>query len=394
MRMVFWFSLCIVLYTYIGYPVLIWLLSRMRPKPWRRAPIDATVSVIMAVRNGAPYLPGRVQALFNITEPRISEVIVVSDGSTDGTLDLLSSCNEPRLKCLCLKEHSGKAVALNAGIALASSELLVFLDIRPQIRPESMRELVSNFADPAVGCAAGELILLQDGHDLTTGVVSGLYWRYEQWIRNSEAGWDSPVGVYGGFYAIRRPLATPFPAGTILDDMFQPLAIIRRGYRSVLDLNACVYDVWPKKFHGEFSRKVRTLAGNFQLFQLAPWILTTQNRVLVQLISHKALRLTVPYLLILLLASSLLLSWGSWLYTAIAAFQITFWAIASISMRYSIPVLSRSLGGLGSALLILNGAAVVALHRFIFEHRQLWKIWTVPQAATEPTPSESEAVGG
>lgn len=393
MRIVFWTSLAIVLYTYIGYPIMIWLLSRLHPRSWMRAPINPTVSVIMAVRNGAAYLPTKIQTLFSITDPSIKEIIVVSDGSTDGTLDRLASCTEPRLKCLNLEEHCGKAVALNAGMALASSDLLVFLDIRPQIRPESLRQLVNNFADPAVGCAAGELDLLQNGHDLTTRVVSSTYWRYEQWIRRSEAAWDSPVGVYGGFYAVRRDLATSFPAGTILDDMFQPLAIIRQGYRSVLDPNARVYDTWPKRIDSEFHRKVRTLAGNFQLFEIAPWVLTTQNRVMVQLISHKALRLIVPYLLVLLLGSSLFLSSGSAFYAVFAAIQITLWTIASLSMRYSIPFLSR-LGGPASALLILNGAAVVALHRFVFAHRQLWKIWTAPPTPGELDPAESEATTG
>ena len=95
----------------------------------------------------------------------------------------------------------------------------------------------------------------------------------------------------------------PQPAGIILDDMFQPLSIIRQGYRSVVDPLAQVYDTWPEKVGGEFHRKVRTLAGNFQLFQLAPWTLTPQNRVLFQLISHKAVRLVVPYLMVLLLVS-------------------------------------------------------------------------------------------
>ena len=122
---------------------------------------------------------------------------------------------------------------------------------------------------------AGELILRQEGHDAASEAVGGLYWRYEQWIRKCEALFDSPVGVYGGFYAIRRELFVPQPAGMILDDMFQPLSIIRQGYRSVLDSRACVYDTWPKKVEGEFHRKVRTLAGNFQLFQLAPWTLSS-----------------------------------------------------------------------------------------------------------------------
>ena len=164
--------------------------------------------------------------------------------------------------------------------------------------------------------------------------MGGFYWRYEQWLRKCEAAIDSPVGVYGGFYAIRRELAVRQPAGMILDDMFQPLSIIRQGYRSVLDPHAYVYDTWPKKVEGEFHRKVRTLAGNFQLFQLAPWTLTPRNRVLFQLVSHKVMRLVVPYLLVLLLVSTLALSAGSRVYAAFAALQILGWAVAIAGLRY------------------------------------------------------------
>ena len=143
-------------------------------------------------------------------------------------LGFCSVSNQPRLKSIILQEHSGKAVALNAGIAAASGEILLFVDIRPEIAPGAIARLISDFADLSVGCATGELLLKQEGHDGTASAVSGIYWRYEQWIRICESLCYSQVGVYGGFYAIRRELATAFPAGIILDDMFQPLAIIRR----------------------------------------------------------------------------------------------------------------------------------------------------------------------
>ena len=227
-----------------------------------------------------------------------------------------------------LTEQVGKAVAVNAGVAQATADVILFVDIRPEIAPGAIQQLVSNFADPKVGCVAGQLTLRQEGHDDAAAAVGGLYWRYEQWIRNCEAVFDSPVGVYGGFYAVRRELVVPQPAGMILDDMFQPLSIIRQGYRSVIDPQARVYDKWPEKFAGEFQRKVRTLAGNFQLFQLAPWTLTPQNRVLFQLVSHKVMRLVVPYLLVLLLISAVFLSAGSPLYAAFAALQILGWSLA------------------------------------------------------------------
>ena len=174
---------------------------------------------------------------------------MVSDGSTDATRAILAEPRPPRLRTIFLPQQVGKSAALNHGVAAAESEIILFVDIRPRIQPGAVAALLSNFADPAVGCVAGELVLNLQGHDPAAGAVSGLYWRYEQWIRNCEAAIDSPTGVYGGFYAIRRSLARPAPPGLILDDMFQPLSILRQGYRSVLDRSALVTDTGPPPRH-------------------------------------------------------------------------------------------------------------------------------------------------
>jgi cellulose synthase/poly-beta-1,6-N-acetylglucosamine synthase-like glycosyltransferase len=375
MRLVFWLSLVGILYTYIGYPVLIWLLARLFPRHWISRPITPSVSIVLAVHNGASLLPGKIAHLLSLDYPNIPEIILVSDGSTDGSNELLAQQSDPRILTIILDEHSGKAVAVNAGVELATSDVILFVDIRPEIAPGSIQELVSNFADPKVGCVAGELVLRQSDHDPATAAIGGHYWRYEQWIRSCECVFDSPVGVYGGFYAVRRVLVVPQPAGTILDDMFQPLSIIRQGYRSVLDPRARVYDTWPKKVEGEFNRKVRTLAGNFQLFQLAPWSLMPGNRVLFQFLSHKVMRLFIPYLLIALLVSSIALSIGSRPFAVIALAQILGWIIATAGLKYRVPGLQR-VASFASALLVLNAAAVVGLYRFVMTRGPLWKIWS------------------
>ncbi|MGB8456400.1 MAG: hypothetical protein WCE50_01700, partial [Candidatus Acidiferrum sp.] len=210
------------------------------------------------------------------------------------------------------------------------------------------------------------------------------YWQYEQWIRNCEAKVDSPLGVYGGFYAIRRKLASSLPPGTILDDMLQPLSIIRQGYRSVLDLRAKVYDTWPKSLRGEFHRKVRTLAGNFQLLQLAPWLLSRQNRLRFELISHKLMRLLVPILLVVILITSALLANHSLLYTGALAAQIVFYILAALGAVRGIPFLMR-IAAPASAFCMLNAAVVVGFYKFLFTRGPLWKIWTSGEPALSAT---------
>ncbi len=195
---------------------------------------------------------------------------------------------------------------------------------------------------------------------------------------------DSPLGVYGGFYAIRRKLASALPEGTILDDMLQPLSVIRQGYRSVLDLRARVYDIWPRNLRGEFHRKVRTLAGNFQLLQLAPWLLSRQNRLRFELISHKLMRLLVPILLVLLFVTSTFLADRSVLYAGALAAQIAFYVLAVLGAGRGIPALMR-IAGPASAFCMLNAAVVVGFYKFLFTRGPLWKIWTSGAPASVAT---------
>ena len=385
MRLILWFSITGILYTYIGYPLLMWLLARLYPRRWTAAPITPSVSIVLAVHNGAALLQRKIHQLLGIDYPNIKEIIIISDGSTDGTADLLIQQKHPILRTILLNEHRGKAAAVNAGMAKASGEVILFVDIRPELASGSIQQLISNFADPKVGCVAGQLILRQENHDAATEAIGGLYWRYEEWIRTCESAFDSPVGVYGGFYAIRRALAVQQPAGTILDDMFQPLAIIRQGYRSVLDLKACAYDTWPAQVESEFRRKVRTLAGNFQLFQLAPWLFSPQNRVLFQFVSHKVMRLVVPYFLILMFVCTVALAFVSPVYAVFAGLQILTCLVAIVSLVYRIPVIHRFTAPAG-ALLVLNAAAVVGLYRFFITRGPLWKIWHTQEVLPRSQP--------
>lgn len=376
MKVLFWAAFFGVLYTYVGYPVLIWAWARLRPRPWGAAPITPSVDIVLAVHNGMAHLPGKIKQLLALDYPKIQEIIVVSDGSTDGTAELLSNTHHQKFRAIVLEKHMGKAVAINAGVAAATADMVLFLDVRPEVAPGAVLQLMGNFADPTVGCAAGELVLRKEGDDVTSQAVSGLYWKYEQWTRRCEAAVDSPVGVSGCFYAARRNCIVPLPPGTILDDMYQPLSIVRQGLRSVLDTKAIVYDTCPENASGEFHRKVRTLAGNFQLFDLAPWLLTLQDRLLFQLVSHKVLRLVAPYLMLLMLFSSMVMSPRSIFFATIAWAQVAIAALAVVGLCFKVPFLHRIIAP-ASAFLMLNIAAVVGLYKYLFTRGPLWMIWNV-----------------
>jgi len=337
----------------------------------------------MAVHNGVTLLGEKISHLLSLDYPTM-EVIVVSDGSYDGTDEILDEVADPRFVPIICSEHRGKAVAINQGIQRATGDILVFVDLRPQLEPRALRELVSNFADPNVGCAAGQLFLRTNDHDSGTSAVSNLYWRYEQWVRKCEALVGSPVGVYGGFFAVRRGLATPLPEGLILDDMYQPLCVVRQGYRSVLDESARAWDVWPKTSVGEFKRKVRTLAGNYQLLQKAPWLLGRENPLLFQLISHKLLRLITPFLFLVLFLANCGLH-ATQPYFAMLAMQSMFYGLAVIGLLWDIPIVSR-FAGPASGFILLNWAAIVALFTFLFRPHSLLDLWVRRRPAAEVRP--------
>jgi len=379
----FWTAFAVMAYTFVGYPAWIYFSARSHSRSWRQEPILPTVSIILAVHNGATVVRRQITRLLLLDYPsNLLNIIVVSDGSTDGTNEILSSIRHPSVKIILWQERRGKAAAVNAGLQSAKGEVVLFVDIRPQPARNSLRLLVSNFADPSIGCVTGELILRDESHSAGAKAVGGLYWRYEQWIRKCESQVDSPLGVYGGFYAVRRVLTRPLPEATILDDMLQPLSVIRQGYRSVIDDRARVYDVWPKNLQVEFKRKVRTLAGHFQLLQLAPWLLSSENRVRFELISHRLLRLLVPILLVILLATSTMLSIGSRLYGALLATQLFLYMSTALGEWCRIPILAR-IAGASRAFCMMNVAVVVGFYKFVTNQGSLWKIWipTAPTAA-------------
>jgi hypothetical protein len=197
--------------------------------------------------------------------------------------------------------------------------------------------------------------------------------------------------VYGGFYAIRRELLTKFPDGLILDDMYQPLSVVRAGYRVVSDPAARVADSWPMQTAAEFRRKVRTLAGNFQLISVAPWVLSSENRLRGQLVSHKLLRLAAPLLLgSVLVTSGLLIARSGW-YALCFLVQVCFYLLALMGLTRT--TFLRRVTGPAAAFLVLNAAVVGGFLKFMFHPGPLWKIWTMPHVQVAVPGPEKESEG-
>jgi len=369
MKWLFWVSAAFIVFTYLGYPAWLWLRARWGTLPVRRAPISAPVSVIMAVHNEAADLPAKLKNLDELDYPvKLTEVVVVSDGSTDATNTILQAWSGPRRKAIILAVNEGKASALNHAVQAAKGEILVFTDARQSIAPDALRVLTESFADPEIGCVSGELILESSGRGAASSGL-GLYWEVEKSIRRWESDSGSVVGVTGALYAARKSLVPMLPPGTILDDVFVPLQAARLGKRILFDGRARSYDRLADDRH-EFGRKVRTLTGNYELLRLAPWLLTTRNRIRFRFVCHKLLRLLVPFALLGILISSIFLA--APFYRVVLAGAVMLCLGAILSAFHLRPGVISRLGSACSAFLVLNAAAVLAFVYFVTGRRVAW----------------------
>jgi hypothetical protein len=239
----FWSALALLAYTYVGYPLLIWAWSRIRPRPGRRGPVEPTVSILISAYNEEKQIAARIQNLLDLDYPRDRrEILVVSDGSGDATLERATAFEDAGVRVFGFPERRGKPAALNALAIRATGEVLVFTDARQRFERGTLRALVAGFGDPEVGGVGGELMLVADPERGSVGEALGLYWHYEKWIRRAESRVDSTVGATGAIYAVRRELFRPLPLDTLLDDVLEPMGVVAQGRRVVFESAARAYD--------------------------------------------------------------------------------------------------------------------------------------------------------
>lgn len=347
-------------YTYVGYPALIGLLARLAPLRSAEDPTWLpTVTAVIPMYNAAPYLRAKIASLQALDYPadRI-QILLYCDDATDDTAAIARALCEadPRIELIVASERRGKPAGVNRMIASATGEVLLMTDVRQRVAPGALRALVSRLADPQVACVSGNLVL--EG-----GTGAGAYWAYENWIRRQEGRFRGMVGVTGPLYVIRRADMASLPDGLILDDMWVPLRHVLEGRRIVFAEDAECFDA-AFGDEREYGRKVRTLAGNYQLFALLPGLLDPRhNPVWFEVVSHKILRLACPWALGGLAAFSVA---GALrgplplrpLFALLAGGQGLFYLAALVGPR------AGKLGTVARTFVVLNGAAVNGLFRW------------------------------
>jgi cellulose synthase/poly-beta-1,6-N-acetylglucosamine synthase-like glycosyltransferase len=347
MEIVFLLSFIFVAYVYLGYPALLAVARRVARRPVAKVYWEPSVSIVIAAHNERERLDNKLQNCLSLDYPKEKLQIIVSlDGSTDGSEFVLRRFLPHGITVVQSRSHRGKPGALNSAMRRAKGEIVVFADARQTFHSAVIRELVANFADAQVGAVSGELILTEPSNrEAVTDV--GLYWRYEKVIRSMESDIHSLPGATGAIYAIRRELYRRIPEDTLIDDVLIPMRIVLQGKRAVFDPSAKAYDAVACCPNAEFGRKVRTLAGNYQLLTREPEVLLPwRNPIFFQFVSHKVGRLLVPYALIALYVSNLFMPRGIFLLTLLL--QTLWYGFAAAGYMQTKPLESRAAREVGS----------------------------------------------
>ena len=351
-------ALLFLLYTYALYPLAMRQLALFMEDPPGGADVfEPEVAIVIVARNEQSRIRAKVESCLDQEYPKAKlRVIVALDGPNPETLAVLQLIDNPNVRIVGSEIHRGKSATLNDAIKTCREPVLVMTDARQRLDRQAVRYLVNSLADPTVGAVSGELMFELSESD-EVGKAIDAYWRYEKSIRRSESIVHSSIGVTGALYAIRRECFEPLPSNTILDDVMVPMKAVLNGWRVRFESRAIAYDHPSHSMSQERARKIRTLAGNFQLLQLCPELLNpARNPVFLQFVSHKVFRLIAPVVLVVAFAANVALAFGSWLFAALLALQVTLYLMAMLAGVH--PALTRN-------RLARLAATFVSMHAFV-----------------------------
>jgi cellulose synthase/poly-beta-1,6-N-acetylglucosamine synthase-like glycosyltransferase len=342
MVVLFWVATALVVYTYVGFPLLVLARARLRPRRHRTGDITPSVSVIIAAHDEAAAIGPRVDNLLALDYPadRV-EIVIASDGSTDGTVAEARRRGDARIHVLDLP-RTGKATALNSAVAASSGEILVFSDANTAYAPDAVRLLVRSFADPEVGGVAGNQVYLKasagvgpadPGAATAIGVGERSYWDFDRLVKDAESLGGSVISATGAMYAIRRELFVEVPDG-VTDDFTTSTRVIAAGRRLVFEPAAVAYEPVAGSSSREYGRKVRIMTRGLRGVAVARQLLDPRRHgfYAVQLLTHKVLRRLMAIPLLVILVTSLFLWDAGWIYRIAVLGQLAVYGIALVGL--------------------------------------------------------------
>lgn len=378
MAVVFWGAVFLLVHTYFLYPLslILWdagrqvgelrryLVQGQDRRRRRGEAIVPPVTVVVPAHDEVGCIGAKLDNSLSLDYPDPSlEILVGSDGSTDGTDEVVAACPDPRVR-LSAAPRGGKVAVLNRCIPTAQGEIVVLTDANTMIDKRAVRALVRHFVDPDVGAVCGRLKLYNRKR---REYEESLYWSYETLLKLYEGKHGAVLGANGGLYAMRRTLFDRLPPDTIVDDFVIPLRLLERGYRVVYEPEAVAYEETTEDYEREFGRRARISAGNFQALVrhaglLVPW---GKPFVAYAFWSHKLLRWTAPFLMALALLANALLALHSPFYAVLLLGQVGFYALAlaGTSRRLKGPL--RRVASTARYFVSMNLALAVGLWRYL-----------------------------
>src|SRR5437764_1997269 len=364
LKLIFWTSAAALAYAYVGYPVVVAALSRVRPRLVRRAPNEPKVSVIITAYNEERDLAAKLENTLALDYPKDKlEIIVASDCSTDRTDEIARSFASAGVRLHRQAERRGKTAAQNEAVALARGEVILFSDATTLYHADVLRAMLPNFADESVGCVAGRLIYVDP---TSSGVGRGAksYWGYETFLKTHESRACSLIGASGCLYAVRRAAYVPM-YHEACSDFLIATKMVEQGLRAVYEPAAVCTEETNRRSDRELRMRVRVIAQTYTDLWRHRAMLNPLRAgfYAVQLLSHKVMRYLVPFFLMALLTTSVVLSSGAVFYRALLAAQVTgylcvamAWALEKIGVR------SRLLA-LPQYFVLANLASLIAVYK-------------------------------
>jgi cellulose synthase/poly-beta-1,6-N-acetylglucosamine synthase-like glycosyltransferase len=369
-RLIFWIAVLVPFYAYIGYPLVLSVLRLAIRREVKKGPIQPFISLLIPAYNEDDVIARKIENSLALNYPAdLLEIVVASDGSKDRTAETAQKLADGnRVRVLAFAENRGKIATLNASIPELRGEIVVFSDASAILPADSVRRLIENFADPAVGAVSG-LYKIVKADEVDVGRSEDFYWRYETFLKIQESHLASILGGHGQMHAIRKELYPYPPPGTISDDDIIPLSVLAKGYRAVYEPTAVVYEEAHEMIG--FGRRIRIMAGNIQhLREIKGLFHPIRPLALFFFLSHRVSRLVVPFaMLVALFANVFLLD--SRLYFAIFCAQLVFYLLAALGTVW--PLRPKILM-LPFYFTMINAAAFPGLYHAATHRRSLaWK---------------------
>jgi cellulose synthase/poly-beta-1,6-N-acetylglucosamine synthase-like glycosyltransferase len=363
---VFSLSTLVLFYTYVGYPLLVYAVSKFSPHRIERRDIEPTVTVIIAAYNEEKDLEAKLKNTVDLDYPKGKlEIIVASDGSTDRTDDIVRSFESDGVKLFRQEGRLGKTCAQNTAVEMAPGEIILFSDATTMYRSDVLRALLPNFADSSIGCVSGKLIYVDPAN---TGIGTGArsYWSYETFLKEAESSACSLIGVSGCLYAVRKSAYVPmYPeAGS---DFLIATKVFEQGLRTIYEPAAICTEETNRRAAGELRMRVRVITQTYTDLWRHAYMMNPMRSgfYAVQLISHKVLRYSVPVWLMLLLTSSFALSFWNDLFLLAFLAQFGLYAIAILSWVLGRGGKNIGLMAVPQYFLLTNVASVIAFFGFL-----------------------------